>query len=62
VLPPVLIVVVAVGFVVALTFVLERTWSCPWAAIASDPVNIAPVTKLNSWSFVFISLFFGSKD
>jgi len=54
--------VVAVGFVVALTFVLERTWSCPWAAIASDPVNIAPVTKLNSWSFVFISLFFGSKD
>ena len=55
VLPPVLIVVVAVGLV-ALTFVLERTWSSPEAAM-SDPVNNAPVTTLISIRFVFISLF-----
>ena len=54
--PPVVIVVVAVGFT-ARTFVFERAWSCPWAAIAADPVNIAPATTLISMRFVFISLF-----
>jgi len=39
-----------------------RGWSFPWAASASDPVNMIPVTKLDSMRFVFISLFFGSKD
>lgn len=34
-----------------------RDWSFPGAAIASDPVNNAPVTKLISMCFVFISLF-----
>ena len=53
--PPVLTVVVAVGFV-ALTFVFDRTWSFPEAA-KSDPVNNAPVTTLTSMRFVFISLF-----
>ena len=49
-------VVVAVCFA-ALTFVFERAWSFLWAAIASDPVNITPVTTPNSMRFVFISLF-----
>jgi hypothetical protein len=53
--PPELIVVVAEGLL-ALTFVLERTWSSPEAAM-SDPVNNAPVTTLISMRFVFISLF-----
>ena len=55
--PPVVIVVVAVGFA-ARTVVFERAWSFPWAAIATDPVNIAPATTLISMRFVFISLFF----
>jgi len=38
------------------TFVLERTWSLPWAANASEPVSIAPMTTLISVHFVFISL------
>jgi len=61
VLPPVFIVVVAVAFA-ALTFVFERAWSFPWAANASDPVNMAPATTLISMRFVFISLSFGSKN
>lgn len=55
VLPPELIVVVVEG-ALALTFVRERTWSFPEAAM-SEPVNNAPVTALISMRFVFISLF-----
>ena len=56
VLPPVLIVVVALGFDV-LTRVVERVWSFRGAANASDPVNSTPVTAPSSMRFVFISLF-----
>jgi len=51
-----LVVIVAVDFA-ALTLVFERPWSFPWAANASDPVKINPVTALISMRFVFISLF-----
>ena len=54
--PPVVIVVVAVDLA-ARTFVFERAWSCPWAAIATDPLKMAPATMLVSMRFVFISLF-----
>ncbi|MEY2544444.1 MAG: hypothetical protein QOE81_1905, partial [Verrucomicrobiota bacterium] len=54
--PPVVIVVVAVDFA-ARTFVFERAWSFPWAAIATDPLNIAPATTLISMCLVFIILF-----
>jgi len=51
------LVVIAVVCLAARTFVFERTWSFPWAAIASDPViKAAPVTTLISMRFVFISL------
>jgi hypothetical protein len=52
--PPVVIVVVCFA---ARTFVFERAWSFPGAAIASDPVKINPVTMLDRMRFVFISLF-----
>jgi hypothetical protein len=60
--PPVLIVVLAIGFEAARTLAFERTWSFPWAVIANDPVNITPATKLSSMRFVFISLFIGSEN
>jgi hypothetical protein len=53
--PPVVIAVAL--FFAARTFAFERGWSFREAAIASDPVNITPVTTLNSMRFVFISLF-----
>jgi hypothetical protein len=57
--PPVVIVVVCFA---ARIFAFERAWSFPWAAITTDPVNIAPATTLTNMRFVFISLFFGSKN
>jgi len=60
-----LVVIVVAGLVTRAReydFVFARGWSSPWAARASDPVNIIPVTKLDNMRFVFISLFFGSRD
>ena len=54
--PPVVIVAVAVDFA-ARTFVFERAWSFPWAAIATDPLSIAPATMPISMCLVFIILF-----
>ena len=62
VFPPVLAVVVAVAFAFLTRVVVELDWSCLGPANASDPVNNAAVTTLVSMRFVFISLYFGSKN
>ncbi len=57
------VVIVVVGLVTrAREYDFARGWPSPWAASASDAVNMIPVTKLDNMRFVFINLFFGSKD
>ena len=56
------VVIVDGADLVTFTCDFARGWSFPWAASASGPVNMIPVTKLNSMRFVFISLYFGSED